>query len=53
MYVKSILKVNVFDSVNQLLGVYPMDKHRGLHKTCLLHVKDKNKNIGDIFKIKE
>lgn len=53
MYVKSILKVNIFDSVNQLLGVYPKDKHRGLHKTCLLHLKNINKNIGDIFKTTE
>lgn len=50
MYIKSILNVNIFDLVNQLLGIYPKDKHRGLHKTGLLHLKSKNKNIGDIFK---
>lgn len=50
-YIKSIINVNIFfDSVNQLLGTYPKDKHRVLHKTCSLHLKNKTKNIADIFK---
>lgn len=38
------------DSVNQLLGMYPKDRHRVLHETYSLHLKNKTKIIGDIFK---
>lgn len=48
---RSILNVAIFDLVNQLLGIYPKDKHRDLHEVCLLHLK--TLNIGDIFKANE